>query len=87
MQELVIQTFFYLTDLNIEIESILEIWMMDWIFYEHDSFFTNIDYESRIWFGIDGYDSCLMNVDYDMRAWFVIWDDLYSIDISCSRAR
>ena len=83
MQESVIWTFF--ADLNVGIESILEVWVMNWMFYEHDSFFMNIDCESRIWFGIDGYGSCSMNVDCDAGAWFVIWDDLYLININYSR--
>ena len=80
IQELIIWTFF--ADLSIEIKLILKIWMINWIFYKHDSFFMNINYESRIWFEIDEYDSCLMNIDYDMRVWFMIWDDLYSMNIS-----
>ena len=54
---------------------------MNWMSYEYDSFFMDIDCESRVWFEIDGYDSCSMNADHDVRAWFVIWDDLYSMNI------
>ena len=45
---------------------------MNWISYKYDSFFMNIDYESRIWFEIDEYDSYSMNVNCDMRVWFMI---------------
>ena len=45
---------------------------MSWMSCEHDSFSTDIDCESRVWFGIDGHDSCSINADHDMRAWFVI---------------
>ena len=69
-------------NLNIKIELILEIWMINWIFYEYDSFFMNINYESKIWFEIDEYNSYSMNIDYDMRVWFMIWDDLYSINVN-----
>ena len=79
MQESVIWIFF--ADLSVEIELILEIWVIDWMSYKHDSFFMNIDCESRIWFGIDGHDSYSMNADCDMGVWFMIWDDLYSMDI------
>ena len=55
---------------------------MNWMSYEYDSFFMNIDCESRIWFEIDGYDSCSMNVDRDARAWFMIEEnDSYSMNI------
>ena len=71
--------------MNIKIESILKIWVMNWIFYKYDSFFMNINCESRIWFEIDRYDLCLMNISYDMKAWFMIWDDLYSMNIDYLR--
>ena len=82
MQESVIRTFFYLTNLNIEIESILEVWMMNWMFYEYDSFFTDIDCESWVWFGIGEHDSYSMNVDCDTKVWFMIWDGLYLMNIN-----
>ena len=58
---------------------------MNWMFCEHDSFSMDIDCESRVWFGIDKYDSYSMNTDCGMRVWFMIWDDLYSMNIDCSR--
>ena len=85
MQESFIWIFF--ANLSVEIESILEVWVMNWMSYGHDSFFMNTDCGSEVWFGIDGYDSCSMNADCGMRAWFVIWDDLYSININHLRIK
>ena len=59
---------------------------MDWMSYGHDSFFMDIDYESRVWFKIDEHDSCSMNADCSMKAWFMIWDDLYSMNIDHLKA-
>ena len=60
---------------------------MNWISYEYNSFFMNINCESRIWFEIDEYDLYSINVNCDMRVWFMIWDDLYLININHSRIR
>ena len=62
MQESVIWIFFI--DLSIEIESILEIWVMNWMFYEHDSFSMDTDCDARAWFVIEKSDSCSMNIDH-----------------------
>ena len=83
MQRSIIWTFF--ASLSVGIESILEVWVIDWMSCEHDSFFMNIDCGSRVWFGIDEHDSCSMNADCDTKTWFVIWDDLYSMNIDHSR--
>ena len=58
--------------MNIKIELILEIWIINWIFYKYDLFFMNINYESRIWFEIDEYNLYLMNINHDMKVWFMI---------------
>ena len=82
MQESVIWIFF--ADLSIEIESILEVWMMNWMSCEHDSSFMDIDCELRIWFGIDGHDSFFMDTDCGLGVWFGIGGyDSCSMNIGC----